>query len=1067
MEENLLKTLELLEASFKSTESNKQKEYYEKLKELSQDRQQHINILLKALSINIYNNFNISLELHKSIAIYLKNYIQSQINNMSEDEIKDFMNALLDLIFNSNEYHLSNSVICQTLNNIIEQIITKDSYLSDGKKLDDILIYILNQISKDDENFITKAKNTILIINTITQSKCIQKENIENFIKYFIFQVSDKIFDKTKNYINSDSINEDYLIILKGVCENFNNIIIKLKSHNNKIEICNQFFQKYNTILYELLTYKLPNEKNENTNQIINFFNNNNLCEKINVLKAKTLQLYTTIIQISSNIEKEITIKDLIQICINIIQLIVSSLEDILKNSDKLKYIIERNYEENFFNNSFEIILYHMFNFLSKTLIREPIKTQFFPFLKNFLLNIIFPFIVSNTNDKTNLELEGENYYNNLMDNLKEFKGKNCKTACCFLIKKLYDKIIDMRNFILSYVFQMINYILMEQKPINDPSFSLYLESKANNVLIDQYNDEIKIDFCLIILLIFNQDIPYSHFEPSLRKLINQYMNQLNNINFPLIKSKMCIFYDFYWDILSKDIMDDINQNIFNFLMNSILQSKDKYYSGLSYCASYTLFDKLNENEKCSKYIEVIINQEQNLEMIIYLIDEVDIIPFYKLLSEIINVVMINNREKLFIILKKIVSSILKDIVKLTNIIPYYFNILKNFVKGINKIENQNEIKIFSEMIEPIVNYIKNSKKIDFEEDIILLVNDLMDSCKAILPISYLVFQYLEPICKISTLKNYVYKIISNLISLKNNNQSEIDLKNYYNEIFKILKNIQIDDNQEKQYLLLIILKLFANYNFTFEKDLFKTLILKVYNLYNQNYNHLDDVLLNNLTSLAIIFVGFIYFSDMTYQILNENNILNNIFLLIKNIINLKSESYCITISKCIILGICSILKNINCLEDLINKNLLNDLIKTLYFLILKQKNEQIQENKNLMKKELDCNFVEEEESSDDDEEDFEDSDEYEDVKKETENTIKEISDINNSDVYEYFTNSMKNLEEINKPIVLNFINSLNEIEKKNLENIIHTRQVKVNYNDQTIYIPRRTVKIIRNTPNN
>ena len=39
MEENLLKTLELLEASFKSTESNKQKEIFEKLKELSQDRQ--------------------------------------------------------------------------------------------------------------------------------------------------------------------------------------------------------------------------------------------------------------------------------------------------------------------------------------------------------------------------------------------------------------------------------------------------------------------------------------------------------------------------------------------------------------------------------------------------------------------------------------------------------------------------------------------------------------------------------------------------------------------------------------------------------------------------------------------------------------------------------------------------------------------------------------------------------------------------------------------------------------------------------------------------------------------
>ena len=1066
MEENLLKTLELLEASFKSTESNKQKEIYEKLKELSQDRQQHINILLKALSINIYNNFNISLELHKSIAIYLKNYIQSQINNMNEDEIKEFINALLDLIFNSNEYHLNNSVICQTLNSIIEQIITKDSYLSDGKKLDDILIYILNQISNDNENFIIKARNTILIINTIIQIKYIEKDNIENFIKFFIFKVSDIIFNKTKNYINAELINEDYIVILKGVCENFYTIIMKLKSHDNRIEICNLFFQKYNTILYELLTFKLPNEKKNNINQIINFSPNKKLCEKINNLKAKALQVYTTIIQISSNIEKEITIKELIQVCINLIQLIVSSLEDLLKDSNKLNHIINNSSIGYYLNNPFEILLYHMLSFLSRALIREPIKTQFIPFLNNFLLNIIFPLMVSDTNDKTNVELEGENYYENLIDNISLFKGKNYKTACCFLIKKLYDKIVDIRNFIISYVLQMLNYILMEQKPINDPSFNLYLKSKANNVLIDQFNDEIKIDFCLKILLIFNEDIIDSHFEASLKKLINQYMNKLNNINDPLIKSKLCIFYGDYWDTLSKDNLDDdININILNFLMNSILQSKDKYYNGLSYSASYTLFDKLNEKEEYSKYIEEYVNKEQNLDMIIYLIDEVDIIPFFKLLSEIINNVKINNREKLFILLKKIISSTLKDIVKSSKIIPYYFNILTNFVKGINKIQNQNEIKIFSEMIEPIINYIKNSKKIDFEDDIILLVNDLMVSCKAILPISYLVFQYLEPICN-TTLKHYVYKIISNFIILKDNNQSEIDLNNYYNEIFKILKDIKFDDDfYNKQYFLLIILNLFANYNFESEKDLFKNFILKVYKLYTYNNND-SDILFINLISLAIIFVGFIYFPDMTYEILKENNLLNEIFLLIKNIINIQSESYCISLVKCIILGICSILNNNKCLSDLINNNLLNDLIKTLYSLVVKQKNEEIQENKNIMKKELKCNFVEEEESSDDDE-DFEDSDESEDKKKEIDKIIKEISNINNSDIYQYFTNSMKNLEEINKPIVINFINSLSDIEKKNLENIIHTRQILINYNNQIFYIPRRTVKIKRGTPNN
>ena len=102
-----------------------------------------------------------------------------------------------------------------------------------------------------------------------------------------------------------------------------------------------------------------------------------------------------------------------------------------------------------------------------------------------------------------------------------------------------------------------------------------------------------------------------------------------------------------------------------------------------------------------------------------------------------------------------------------------------------------------------------------------------------------------------------------------------------------------------------------------------------------------------------------------------------------------------------------------------------------------------------------------------DDDEDFEDSDESEDKKKEIDKIIKEISNINNSDIYQYFTNSMKNLEEINKPIVINFINSLSDIEKKNLENIIHTRQILINYNNQIFYIPRRTVKIKRGTPNN
>ena len=115
MTDNFNKTLELLELSLTSKDdNNKQLEISQKLKELSKNKQEHITILIKALSINIYNTFNISLELHESISIYLKNFIQNQLTFMDENEI-------------------SNSVISKDLYNIIptENIDNHDTTSSD------------------------------------------------------------------------------------------------------------------------------------------------------------------------------------------------------------------------------------------------------------------------------------------------------------------------------------------------------------------------------------------------------------------------------------------------------------------------------------------------------------------------------------------------------------------------------------------------------------------------------------------------------------------------------------------------------------------------------------------------------------------------------------------------------------------------------------------------------------------------------------------------------------------------------------------------------------------------
>ena len=113
------------------------------------------------------------------------------------------------------------------------------------------------------------------------------------------------------------------------------------------------------------------------------------------------------------------------------------------------------------------------------------------------------------------------------------------------------------------------------------------------------------------------------------------------------------------------------------------------------------------------------------------------------------------------------------------------------------------------------------------------------------------------------------------------------------------------------------------------------------------------------------------------------------------------------------------------------------------------------------MKKELNCNFVEEEENSDFD--DFIDYNELEEEREIVDETINNNENIKNSDVYQYFTNILTFLKNNNPNIIDNFYNSLNINDKNNLENLMHTRQVKIKYKNEEYSVPRRTLHIIRN----
>ena len=105
---------------------------------------------------------------------------------------------------------------------------------------------------------------------------------------------------------------------------------------------------------------------------------------EMNHMKSKAIQFLSFITQVSTleekNMEEEkdfINDKELVELINKIIVLIVKTFEDILNNKEK--YFFLRKYKEDMKeeDDSYNILLFQICVFLTRCLVREPIKTEF------------------------------------------------------------------------------------------------------------------------------------------------------------------------------------------------------------------------------------------------------------------------------------------------------------------------------------------------------------------------------------------------------------------------------------------------------------------------------------------------------------------------------------------------------------------------------------------------------------------------------------------------------------------------------------------------------------------
>ena len=411
-----------------------------------------------------------------------------------------------------------------------------------------------------------------------------------------------------------------------------------------------------------------------------------------------------------------------------------------------------------------------------------------------------------------------------------------------------------------------------------------------------------------------------------------------------------------------------------------------------------------------------------------------------------------------------------------------YFSILNSFLTGKNKInpENKEEIKKFNEIFDLIVNYIKNPKKFPLYDELVSLTETYIKAFNGINERSSLVLKNLKLIIdEEKSISPIAFNFASTFLLYiqKNISDHPLDQSELFKEILQIIqKSFSFtDETYESSKISALLLTLqILNLNPNLPEEILKFLFMQSLSCFegvnkHQNFPYIG----NNINQLVIanISLGFIFKPDLTFKILQEKKIKiaekNEItcfvqfFNLIYYIMDLRYPDYNPLLGKCIILGMCGILTDKTCL-DFLNNNKKNKLFLLNIFtnFVLKHKREKCTILNKLMKKELKCNFVEDE-NEEEEEEEEEDEIDY-DFNEDVENILSGDNNINNSDEFKFFSQVMKYIRENDQEIYNHLINECLSGHSNFIEELFKIRNIKIKYNNKEFTVPRKTVKIVK-----
>ena len=1082
---NINEILICLKNTYSSQDKNIRVQSEQKLSEL---KEQNI-ILFSSKLIDILKSNQIDKNLKLSIILLLKRSIKEKIEKEELD--KDSCNQLIQLyitiivnpIITNKELENLNETFISLLNNTTSEI----------------LLEIINYINKEISSMpIGSVNGVISLLLSIVFSSTLSKNYFLNALEGILnisFSIIKNLYNEYEK-INIEQNYEDYLKFNTMFMNAFELFFQCNFKSSKRFKLKDENISKIFDNIFIIGANLLVNLKSKDNNRIISWIEDEKIDKNINSMKIKIFRFLNLQVK---DLGQIIIDKDKIEMHNRLIKIILSNLEWIIMN--KYSYLIKIETEEkdrDYPDYNYSLLISYMFIYLKRIFNKDNYIIDYTTYFNNMYKNILLPLLViTNIEKEIALDNDSVNGYSiDINDIINDNKEKKIKSSVAGVIKVFYEKNITSNSFIIKYTIVLLEYLITKNNNLQDKN--LFDENDIIIILLKAYEEE-RIIYALFLSLniISNVSNSKNNFQNNiyLHDFFERTFESLNKINnYPCLKHQIILFIQNY---SLKFFEPDTNafQLTLNYLFNSLFETEYSLISNTS-AEAIDHFFRIKTEESENIKIALLKSASLNIQNFEIHIKNTQISNFFDVLYQIL--FNLENRDneffqKIFANLckrvnveverhyrlkfkvKKEKNKIKKKAAEKTNLNDYNiiinkcFNIIRMLMHNSQFVINN--MKLIEESLKPLVDYMKEPKKIEFDEDIITIIYLIIINNKKVTPLAFSLIKNLYRYCeKVDGLLLDLYMLTNAYLAY--GTEQIISNEEYFLGMIALFNSgIKSEKYRNSALYTCILIQTWVINCTNLPKnnlsELFDDIIRKIMIIFD-NYNKNDsigDEIYSYLGYVTLILCGLINYSDIIITLLiktKNENCLNNWLELI-NDYNEASFEYEI---KIIIYSIGVIIQ-----KGIIKGNIENLLNICIELLKCQRKNATFELKKNY-KKELKLNFVEDDEDEDEDSDlygrendidtDLNDFREIKDLIKKTINPIKDIDEFKSFHELLIFLKNNKN------DIYSMWEKNLDENKKDEVNKLFSTKRINLQLNkNNSAQIPRRIVTIKRNFNNN